>query len=471
LQARFFLAFAAVALLGVGAVGLVANQVTVRQFALYVGYGGQMRAQMWARLAAEYRALHGSWDGVEEVFGSSSPMQGAGQGRGRMMQGRASLGSERFLIVEPDGRVAFDSQGELEGKPLDEQALRHGAPIVVDGQTVGTLLATTDDLSGRSDLEQRFVSAVNQALLWAVLVVMVAALIAAALLARRFAAPLRRLTAAVEAMAQGDLSQRVEVRARDEVGELGQAVNRMAGDLQAARAQRQQMTADIAHELRNPLSVIRGNLDAILDGVYPTDVEHLVPVYEETMLLQRLVEDLRVLSLADAGQLRLLHADVDMGALLTGVADGVQAAAEERRISIRVEVPQEPLIVEGDADRLRQVIGNLMSNALRYTPEGGTIGLRGESDGNRVRILVSDTGKGIAEQDLPHVFDRFYRADPARDREAGGSGLGLAIARALVEAHGGTIEVQSTVGQGTVFTVCISVRDLAAHRNASAEPL
>jgi two-component system sensor histidine kinase BaeS len=195
-------------------------------------------------------------------------------------------------------------------------------------------------------------------------------------------------------------------------------------------------------------------------------MEHLAPVYEETMLLQRLVEDLRVLSLADAGQLGLRHGDVDVGALLTGVADSAQAAAEERGISIRVEVPQKPLVVEGDADRLRQVIGNLMSNALRYTPPGGTIGLHGESDGERVRIQVSDTGKGIAEQDLPHVFDRFYRADPARDREAGGSGLGLAIARALVEAHGGTIEVQSTVGKGTVFTVCISVRGGAARGNA-----
>jgi signal transduction histidine kinase len=324
---------------------------------------------------------------------------------------------------------------------------------VVEGQTVGTLLITTGDLSGRSDLERRFLETVNRAVVWAVLLVMAASLIAAALLSRWLVGPLRQLTAAAEAMAGGDLSQRVEVRTRDEAGELSQAFNRMAGDLQAAEIQRRQMTADIAHELRNPLSVVRGNLEAMFDGVYPVDAEHLEPIYQETVLLQRLVEDLRLLSLADAGQLELIRSDVHVNELLSGVAEGARAIAQDKGISLEMHPAPEPLVISADADRLRQVLGNLLSNALRYTPVGGTISLSAHRAGDTVRIALSDTGLGIPAGDLPHVFGRFYRGDAARDRASGGSGLGLSIARALVEAHGGTIAVESVAGQGTTFLV------------------
>jgi signal transduction histidine kinase len=360
---------------------------------------------------------------------------------------------ERILIVAPEGQIVFDTQGELVGRPVAAEDLELGAPIVVNGQTVGTLLATTGDLSGHSEFEQRFLETVNRAVVWAVLLVAAAALLAAVLLSQQLVAPLRQLTAAAEAMSSGDLSQRVDVRTGDEVGDLALAFNRMAGDLQVAEVQRRQMTADIAHELRNPLSVIRGNLEAIFDGIYPADIEHLTPIYEETLLLQRLVEDLRLLSLADAGQLELIRSDVDVEQLLSGVAESAQAVAQDRGITLHVETPEEPLVVDGDADRLRQVVGNLVSNALRYTPAGGAVTLSARRADHRVRFAVTDTGPGIPAEDLSHVFDRFYRGDAARDRTSGGSGLGLAIARALVEAHGGTIEIESTVGQGATFLV------------------
>jgi signal transduction histidine kinase len=458
LRTRFLLAFILVALLGVGVVALVTNRVTASQFALYIRRGGEGREERWAVLAAEYYARTGSWEGVGSVFANTFPGSGPGQGRGgpgrgQGMQGEAAPFSDRFLIIAPDGTVLYDSTGELEGQAIQVDYQQYGAPIVVDERAVGWLLITTADLTGHSALEQHFINAVNRAVLLAVLLVMVASLVAAALLSRRLVAPLRRLTTAAEALAGGDLAQRVEVRSQDEVGELGWAFNKMAQDLQDAEAARRQMTADIAHELRNPLSVIRGNLEAIHDGVYPADDEHLAPIYEETILLQRLVEDLRLLSLADAGQLQLVRTDVGASELLHSVADAVQAAAGEKRIAIRVEDPHTPLLVDGDRDRLRQVIGNLASNALRYTLEGGTITLAARAEGEQVHISVSDTGKGISPQDLPHVFDRFYRGDTARDRAAGGSGLGLAIARALVEAHEGTIDVESTVGQGTTFHI------------------
>ena len=284
---------------------------------------------------------------------------------------------------------------------------------------------------------------------------LVVALVAAALLSRHLVAPLRQLTAASEAMSGGDLTQRVQIHTSDEIGELGQAFNKMAGDLERAEVQRQQMTADIAHELRNPLSVIRGNLEAMLDGIHPADVEHLGSIYDETVLLQRLVEDLRLLSLADAGQLPLIRTDVDLCVLLNGIAESAQAVAEDRGIALHADVPQQPIVIAGDADRLRQVVGNLVSNALRYTPRGGAVTLSARQEDGTAVVRVTDTGQGIAPPDLPHVFDRFYRADAARDRASGGSGLGLAIARALVEAHGGAMEVRSQLGVGTTFAVVL----------------
>jgi signal transduction histidine kinase len=468
LRTKFLLAFVLVALVGVGTVALVANRVTARQFTLYISRGGQMRAQQWAGLVAAYYGRTGSWEGVDAVFAGASPQhtpgQGFGGGLGRGAQGMAAPGDGRYLIVDlvtqgaSVSRVLWDSEGELAGQPIAVAYLQYGAPIEVDGQPVATLLVTTTDLSGQSQMDHRFIDAVNQAVLWAVLLIMLLSVAAAALLARQLVAPLRQLTAAAEAMAAGDLSQQVQVRSQDEVGELGQAFNQMAGDLQAAEEVRRQMTADIAHELRNPLSVIRGNLEAIQDGIYPADAEHLAPVYQETMLLQRLVQDLRLLSLADAGQLPLIRTDVDVADLLAAAVASSQAAAQDRGISIELDVPQgarEALVVHGDADRLRQVIGNLVGNALRYTPAGGRIALRARPDGPKVRITVSDTGQGIAPEELPHVFDRFYRGDTSRDRASGGSGLGLSIARALIEAHGGTIDVQSTPGEGTTFSILL----------------
>ncbi|MFL7810799.1 MAG: sensor histidine kinase [Anaerolineae bacterium] len=465
LRLKFTLALVLVAILGVATVAVVANRVTTREFTLYVRAGGSARVQRLAAEAGDVYASTGGWDAVapvmQDAVTTQHPGQGAGAGHGQGpqgaqgAQGAGASALDRIVIVDVQGRVVVDTAGELVGQPMPADDQSTGVPIEASGQQVGTLLLTSQDLSGRSPLEQQFLDAANRALIWASALVSAVALVGAAVLSRQLVGPLHKLTVASEAMATGDLSQRVEVHTRDEVEELAHAFNAMARDLEAAEVQRQQMTADIAHELRNPLSVIRGNLEAMLDGVYPADVEHLGPIYEETILLQRLVQDLRLLSLADAGQLQLVLTEVDLLALLSGIADSVQAVADDREVEIRLDLPVKPLVVEGDADRLRQVVGNLLSNALRYTPAGGRVTLRAWETGGRARIQVSDTGPGIAPKDLPHVFDRFYRAGTARDRASGGSGLGLAIVRALVEAHGGEIEVASLPGEGATFTIVL----------------
>jgi signal transduction histidine kinase len=274
---------------------------------------------------------------------------------------------------------------------------------------------------------------------------------------RGIATPIADLMSAADAVAQGDLSVRVPEPAGrpDAFGRLAGSFNRMVAELERADQRRRNLTADVAHELRTPLHIIQGNLEGILDGVYAPTEEHISATLEETRALARLVDDLRTLSLAEAGELPLEQEPVDVAELLSDVCTSFSGEAEVAGIDLIVDVESaSPLVVSGDAGRLDQVLGNLVSNALRYVPAGGRITLRAEPAGHGVRISVSDTGSGIPPEDLPYVFDRFWKGDRSRSRTGGmGSGLGLAIARQLVQAHGGQIDVESTEGRGTTFTI------------------
>jgi len=210
----------------------------------------------------------------------------------------------------------------------------------------------------------------------------------------------------------------------------------------------------VAHELRTPLSVLQGNLRAILDDVYDLDKAEISRLYDETRLLSRLVDDLRELALADAGQLNLNLRPTDVAQIIRSTADNLALAAEAGQVSLATALPDSLSTVQADPDRVCQVLRNLLVNALRHTPEGGSVPVTASAREGKVEIAVSDTGEGIAAEDLPHVFERFWRADPSRardDRLAGGTGLGLSVAQSLVEAQGGRIWAESTPGEGTVF--------------------
>lgn len=275
---------------------------------------------------------------------------------------------------------------------------------------------------------------------------------------RSVANPLADVMAAADRVAEGDLGVRVAVPARGprEFARLADTFNRMAEELQRADQQRRNLTADVAHELRTPLQIIQGNLEGVLDGVYEPTPDHLRATLEETRLLTRLVDDLRTLSLAESGQLPLEIEAVDVAELLEDVRTSFSGQVEAAGIALRVETAGSPaaLTIQGDVGRLDQVLGNLVTNALRHTPAGGAIVLSAAPLPQGVQLVIRDTGEGIPPEDLPYVFDRFWRGDRARSRTGGaGSGLGLAIARQLVHAHGGHIRVESAPGQGTVFTL------------------
>ena len=302
-----------------------------------------------------------------------------------------------------------------------------------------------------TDQAQEFRQQVNRSLWIAGAVSAATAVALAVILAYQIVGPLRRLTRAAAGVGRGLGFERVEAPGRDEVGDLARAFNAMADGLEKSEHLRNQMVADIAHELRNPLTVVQGNLEAVLDGVVPMEKSTLEVVHGEVLHLGRLVSDLSDISSAEAKALKLTVQEVEVEPTLRSQVDVLRPKAGVQGVDISLEVPADLPRVMADPGRLGQVVFNLLDNALRYTQSGGWVKVSARPSGTWVLISVQDSGVGISAEVLPHVFERFYRADPSRARASGGSGLGLTIAKSLVEAHGGRIWAESEVGQGSTF--------------------
>jgi signal transduction histidine kinase len=271
---------------------------------------------------------------------------------------------------------------------------------------------------------------------------------------RRLAAPVGDVMEAADRVASGDYSVRLQERGPPEMRRLARSFNAMTERLQASEKQRRNLLADITHELRTPLSVIQGNLEAVLDGIYPPDRAHVEPVLEETRVMSRLLEDLQTLSTAEAGALRLHAESLDPAAVIADAVAAFRSRAATSGIALDQRVPPGLPTVEADPVRIGEVLANLLQNAVRHTPAGGSVVISADrAEDGQVAFTVADTGAGIPSEDLPHVFDRFVKAS-----DSGGAGLGLAIAKSLVEAHGGTITAQSEQGRGTTMRFLLPAR-------------
>jgi len=307
----------------------------------------------------------------------------------------------------------------------------------------------------RNLAEERYLERTDRALAIAAAGAVLIALVLGVFLARLLTRPVRELTAAAQGIAGGELEQRVPVRSQDELGLLAAQFNRMSADLSRATRARRQMTADIAHDLRTPLTVIAGYLEALRDQVLQPTPERFATMYAEIQLLLRLVEDLHTISLADAGELALAPQRIEPRVLLERVAEAYRHTAEQRGIALVVRAEDEVAETCVDPERMVRALGNLVSNALNHTPQGGRVELSVRRAAGGVELAVADTGTGIAPEHLPYIFERFYRPDSSRSQQTGGSGLGLAIVRSIVEAHGGRVTVESSVGKGSVFTILL----------------
>jgi signal transduction histidine kinase len=444
-------AFLLVIVIGGLVIGISVWQGTRSAFSLYNTRVSQTWAETLVTPLAEYYAATDSWNGVDAFIDSNLlsviPMMGnRGQGpMGHAMdQGAGRLSSsQRIILADSTGLVVHDTSGLLTGQLLSDEQLISGVPIYIVDQHVGTLIIAQEASSPLTTAAETFLASVNRSIFIAALAASLAALLLGILLFRHFTSPLTTMKTAAAEFARGNLSLRIPANTKDELGDLAAAFNHMADDLQSAQILRRRMIADIAHELRTPLTVIQANLEGMIDGVIPADGEHLSILHEESLLLNRLIADLRLLSIAEAGELVLEEQPMDLSRFLPGLLDKFTPAALEK--DIRLEYHQDSDLPEIliDPDRIVQVITNLIANALNYTPDNGAITLNAAANGTEVTISVCDNGSGIPAQDLPLVFERFYRVDQSRDRKSGGSGLGLAIAKQLVEAHGGRIKATS----------------------------
>ncbi len=429
-------------LIVVAAVGIVAffgTMATTRMFARYEEHGGAMRHRRFEMVLAQHYAQNNSWADAQ------SQVERMGQ-----------ITGERVILADAEGWIVADSEGELIGQPAKQDWGAPSALIVHRGRTVGVLYADLPGWDAGAGPEA-FLAPVNSALL---LIAAGAGLVAVLLilgLSRRILAPVEALTAAVRRMEAGDLSQRVEIASRDEIGDLARSFNQMAGGLARLEELRRQLVTDVAHELRTPLSNIRGYLEALQDGVVEPERRVIDSLHEETMLLNHLVDDLQDLSLAEAGQLRLERQPVALADVVDGAVEAARPRAMAQKVALQVDLPEDLPLVDVDSRRVGQVLRNLLDNGLTHTRAGGKITVTAQVEGQWVEVSVRDTGSGIAAESLPHVFERFYRADKSRARATGGTGLGLAIVKQLVEAHGGRIWVESIEGEGSVFNFTLPI--------------
>ncbi len=457
MRLRLILSFVLIVLVSVTSVVLIARSSTSTEIRSFMFHGGMTGTDTLVQLLQSYYQSQGSWDNVATQL--DFPGVGRGRGMGSMMGG---MMGQRLRLADADGNVLLDSQSQSPSGSLSNAELKSALPVEVDGRVVGYLLA--EGGVGANQVAERFlVNRLSTAAISAGLIAGGLALLLGLFLTYSLMRPVRDLTSAARRLGSGDLTQRVQVKGNDELAVLGNAFNHMADSLQQAQESRRSMTADIAHELRNPLAVQRANLEALQDGVFPLSAQALEPVLEQNLLLSRLVDDLRTLALAEAGQLKLERQPTDLGGLVERLVERFKPQAAQRQVRLRIEngladgEKLTSLLVDLDSMRVEQILNNLLSNALRFTPQEGEIVVGLARQANRVEVNVRDSGPGIPEEALPNIFERFYRADRSRSRSEGGSGLGLAIALHLAEAHGGTLTAANSPQGGAVFTLSLPI--------------
>lgn len=442
LAAKLTLAFLVVGILAVALVGVLTRLGSENAIDRFVYDRGVVAL---SDSLGSYYASSGSWAGVDKLFE-----------RSQRSSPQFDLHKASLALVGNDRTIIYGQGDYRTGQTLSASALKSSLAIEANGATVGRLVVLSQSAQGPrqpDSPETLLLQRLARIIVWSALGAVVLALALGAALARSLSRPISELTAATGAVARGKLGEQVPVRSNDELGRLAASFNHMSSDLARSTELRRQMTADVAHDLRTPLTLLLGYTEALHDGKFRGSQQTYAVMHDAAQQLQRLVDDLNTLALADAGELKLVKRAVEVQTLLerTQLAFMAQAAAQQVAVGVAVrgDVPD----LDADPDRITQVLANLVANALRYTPAGGKVTLSAERAEAAVLLRVQDTGSGIGPEHVAHIFDRFYRADSARTPQGGEAGLGLAIARSIVESHGGTISVESTLGQGTTFTI------------------
>jgi len=433
LPVKLILAFLFISIFSTGIVVVSSRVLTDREFDRFIN--DRYETELAEELGRYYEENQG-WDGIEEEFMRFGHESGW-HGEPRPLN---------FSIADMNSNIIVAGEGRNMGEPCSKDEFDNGYPIQADGATVGILLIPK--APDRSPLDYEFLRRLNGSIFFSAIATTLLALFLAIILSISISRPIRELTKATHAMAEGNLGEQVPVRSRDEIGELAQSFNKMSSDLARAFNLRKQMTADIAHELRTPIALILGHAEGVKDGVLQPTRENFEIVREEAERLEHLINDLRTLSLADAGELFVEFQPVDVNVFMSDVHAHYLTLFNQKRITLDLEPAPGILTANLDPGRFAQVLNNILDNALRHTPDGGTVEMKTQLTENRIQLSVADSGEGITPEEAAHIFDRFYRADESRNRDDGGSGLGLAIARSIVEMHKGRIWAESEKGKG-----------------------
>lgn len=445
LTMKLTLAFLVVGVTGALLVALISGQRTRLAFDRFVSQQSD-NSVVSVLLLGYFEENDYSWEGLEAWLAGEPSL---------------SFLSRLIVLADSEQRIVYSPVPGQGGRDVESFDIGGGIPIVHDDELVGTAyfmrsVNPEEGLPGFSP-ESFFLYSVSQTTALAALIAALLALVLGVLLSRALTRPLRELTVATEEMAAGRLGKQVDAHTRDEIGKLAASFNRMSKDLDQASRLRRQMTADIAHDLRTPLTVLRGYTEGLSDGSIEGGQKLYDLLHQEVVHLQHLVEDLRTLSLSDAGELRLNRRDIDPKALLERAGLAHVVSARSKAIDLRVNAPDTLPSVAVDVERMTQVLDNLIANALRFTSQGEIV-LSGASRDGTVSLEVIDSGSGIPPEEMENIFARFYKVDGSRHRDGQAqSGLGLAIAKAIVEAHSGTLQAESTPGKGTRFTVLLPI--------------
>ena len=440
---RLSVTFAVIILVTVGTIYLFVSQRTGAEIERYQEETAEYRVpQVRGSLYVHYWSQNRSWEDVQPIVTQTARLSGT-----------------RIILVATNGTVIGDSKEQLLGAVNYTNSSVTPLPLTDEQELLGEVYIIPDLAAEPYATFRKLSASTRRSLLLGGSLAIIVALILIFFLSRRITSPIGVLVKVARRLGRGDLSQRVQLRGEGEVAALAQAFNTMAADLEHDEQLRRNLIADVAHELRTPLSNIQGYLEAIRDRVMKPNAATIRSLNEEVALLSRLVNELQELSLAEAGELKLVYQAEDIAKLVKQAVTRWQPQVAAKEISLSLDLPDNLPLVNIDWQRVNQVLHNLLENAVAYTGRGGTITVAAAKQGDWVEISVSDTGEGIPAEDLPNIFERFYRVDKSRARVTGGSGLGLTIAKRLVEAHGGTITVQSELGKGSRFSFTLPIAE------------
>lgn len=445
LQSKLFISIVAIIVLA-SVIGYLFINYSVREaFSTFTVRSFTMQDRQLSLLIVAYHNRTGSFDGVVEFL--------------EQAEARVPL-----LLVDPSGNVVYPTDWDAAGHRLTDEELQQGQGLILpDGER--WILVPYRVSPERAELERVFLRRIRRSLWLAGLAACAFGLLISILLLRQVTRPLKRLDTATRRIAEGNLNERVQVESSDEIGRLAHSFNEMVGSLEDAERVKKRMIADVAHELRTPITAVRSALEGLRDGLIAPTQETFTSLHNRILLLARLVGDLHQLALADAGQLSIERSPCSLSSVIDGIVETIGAQAEDAELTLNASIDPGLPPLDVDAHRIEQILLNLLANAIRHTPEGGGIRITAERREAEALISICDTGTGLAPADLPHVFDRFYRADAARTssgdasrpEEATGAGLGLPIAKALVEAHGGRIWAESAPDGGACFRFTLPV--------------